>query len=180
MHRSRIGGRPGRGGGGAADDCIWRSPTTTGSSTARGVSFSRSRQTGRSRTPAACCWSSKGPPQSADIPLDARQRASWLAHLWKACARQHHTGLGQSSRPHPADAVGHRSSAAHAGQFSKLFARMAPRGRVYAFEPSAYARSVLTRRCGSTGWAMSPSCPWVFRIRPESASCIRRSNAGPA
>ena len=32
---------------------------------------------------------------------------------------------------------------AHAGQFSKLFARMAPRGEVYAFEPSAYARSVM-------------------------------------
>jgi FkbM family methyltransferase len=32
---------------------------------------------------------------------------------------------------------------AHAGQFSKLFARMAPAGRVYAFEPSAYARSVM-------------------------------------
>jgi FkbM family methyltransferase len=32
---------------------------------------------------------------------------------------------------------------AHAGQFSKLFARMAPDGHVYAFEPSAYARSVM-------------------------------------
>jgi len=32
---------------------------------------------------------------------------------------------------------------AHAGQFSKLFARMAPAGHVYAFEPSAYARSVM-------------------------------------
>jgi FkbM family methyltransferase len=32
---------------------------------------------------------------------------------------------------------------AHAGQFSKLFARMAPAGQVYAFEPSAYARSVM-------------------------------------
>jgi len=34
---------------------------------------------------------------------------------------------------------------AHAGQFAKLFARMAPGGRVYAFEPSEYARSILTR-----------------------------------
>ncbi len=32
---------------------------------------------------------------------------------------------------------------AHAGQFSKLFARMAPAGHVYAFEPSAYALSVM-------------------------------------
>jgi FkbM family methyltransferase len=33
---------------------------------------------------------------------------------------------------------------AHAGQFSKLFARLAPNGQVIAFEPSAYARSILT------------------------------------
>jgi FkbM family methyltransferase len=33
---------------------------------------------------------------------------------------------------------------AHAGQFSKLFAKMAPAGEVFAFEPSAYARSVMT------------------------------------
>jgi FkbM family methyltransferase len=78
------------------------------------------------------------------LTLDARQRASWLAHLWKACARQHHTGLRAILAPHiPADAVV-IDIGAHAGQFSKLFARMAPRGRVYAFEPSAYARSVLT------------------------------------
>ena len=32
---------------------------------------------------------------------------------------------------------------AHAGQFAKLFAAMAPAGRVYAFEPSDYARSIL-------------------------------------
>ena len=32
---------------------------------------------------------------------------------------------------------------AHAGQFAKLFAGLAPRGVVYAFEPSPYALSVL-------------------------------------
>jgi len=77
------------------------------------------------------------------VTLDARQRASWLAHLWKACTQQHHTDLRAVLAPHiPADAVV-VDIGAHAGQFSKLFARMAPLGRVYAFEPSAYARSVL-------------------------------------
>ena len=34
---------------------------------------------------------------------------------------------------------------AHAGQFAKLFAGLVPQGRVYAFEPGSYARSILTR-----------------------------------
>ncbi|MGI9169863.1 MAG: FkbM family methyltransferase [Caulobacteraceae bacterium] len=42
----------------------------------------------------------------------------------------------------PADAVV-VDVGAHAGQFSKMFAAMAPRGHVFAFEPSAYARSVM-------------------------------------
>ncbi len=58
-------------------------------------------------------------------------------------ARQHHTALRPLFAPHiAADAVV-IDVGAHAGQFSKLFARMAPAGRVYAFEPSAYARSVM-------------------------------------
>ena len=31
----------------------------------------------------------------------------------------------------------------HAGQFAKLFAKMAPRGHVYSFEPGGYPRSIL-------------------------------------
>jgi FkbM family methyltransferase len=74
-----------------------------------------------------------------------RQRADWIAHVVKAATQQHHTHLRPVFAPWiPSDAqvidVG-----AHAGQFSKLFARMAPQGRVYAFEPSAYARSILTK-----------------------------------
>jgi FkbM family methyltransferase len=77
------------------------------------------------------------------VPLTLRQRASWLAHLFKASTQQHHSELRPVFAPHvPADAV-IIDVGAHAGQFSKLFARMAPAGHVYAFEPSAYARSVL-------------------------------------
>ncbi len=42
----------------------------------------------------------------------------------------------------PADAV-ILDVGAHAGQYTKLFAKMAPDGRVFAFEPAAYARGIL-------------------------------------
>jgi FkbM family methyltransferase len=78
------------------------------------------------------------------VRLTIRQRASWLAHLAKASTQQHHRELRPLFAPYvPADAV-IVDVGAHAGQFSKLFARMAPTGHVYAFEPSAYARSIMT------------------------------------
>ncbi|MDO8379702.1 FkbM family methyltransferase [Phenylobacterium sp.] len=74
-----------------------------------------------------------------------KRRVDFLAHLLKASLRQHHRELIPVFQPLiPADGV-IVDVGAHAGQFSKLFAKMAPRGRVYAFEPSAYARSILTR-----------------------------------
>jgi FkbM family methyltransferase len=77
--------------------------------------------------------------------LTFRSRAGWLAHLYKASVQQHHRELEAPFRPYiAADAVIF-DVGAHAGQFSKLFAKMAPRGRVFAFEPSAYARSILQR-----------------------------------
>jgi FkbM family methyltransferase len=75
--------------------------------------------------------------------LTVRQRASWLAHLHKAATKQHHRPLRALLAPYiPSDAVV-VDIGAHAGQFSKLFAGLAPHGRVYAFEPSSYARSIL-------------------------------------
>lgn len=77
--------------------------------------------------------------------MTLKRRVDFLAHLLKATLRQHHRELVPVFGPHiPAQAVV-IDVGAHAGQFSKLFARMAPRGQVYAFEPSAYARSILTR-----------------------------------
>jgi FkbM family methyltransferase len=74
-----------------------------------------------------------------------KQRADWFAHAFKACTQQHHRELEPVLRPFvPNDAVV-LDIGAHAGQFSKLFAAMAPAGRVHAFEPSPYARSILTR-----------------------------------
>jgi FkbM family methyltransferase len=77
------------------------------------------------------------------VRLTLRQRASWAAHLYKAAIRRHHQPLAALFAPYiPPDAVV-VDIGAHAGQFSKLFARMAPRGHIHAFEPSEYARSIM-------------------------------------
>jgi len=68
---------------------------------------------------------------------------SFLAHLFKAATQQHHRALAPTiARLVPAAAVVF-DVGAHAGQYTKLFARAASRGRVYAFEPGSYARSIL-------------------------------------
>ncbi len=79
----------------------------------------------------------------AALQLTLRQRASWAAHVFKAVTQQHHAELrGLFAPVIPPDAVV-LDVGAHAGQFSKLFASMAPFGHIYAFEPSAYARSIM-------------------------------------
>jgi FkbM family methyltransferase len=68
----------------------------------------------------------------------------YAAHLWKAVTRQHHRELLPLFRRFiPNDGVV-VDVGAHAGQFAKLFARCAASGQVYAIEPSAYARSILS------------------------------------
>jgi FkbM family methyltransferase len=66
-----------------------------------------------------------------------------LAHLLKATTQQHHRALAPTiARLVPSTAVVF-DVGAHAGQYTKLFARAASHGRVYAFEPGSYARSIL-------------------------------------
>ncbi|HYM30408.1 MAG TPA: FkbM family methyltransferase [Candidatus Cybelea sp.] len=83
---------------------------------------------------------------SAAMPPDGltlRQRLTWCAHLFKAVAKQHHGELRPLLRRYIASDSIVLDVGAHAGQFAKLFAGLASRGRVYAFEPSAYALSLL-------------------------------------
>jgi FkbM family methyltransferase len=76
-------------------------------------------------------------------PYRWRLSGTFLAHFLKAVAKQHHRGLVPTfARLVPQDAVVF-DVGAHAGQYTKLFARLAARGRVYAFEPGSYARSIL-------------------------------------
>jgi len=74
-----------------------------------------------------------------------RPRASptYLAHLFKAIFKQHHKPLiPLFRRVIPDDGVV-LDVGAHAGQYAKIFSRLAPRGQVYALEPGSYARSIL-------------------------------------
>jgi FkbM family methyltransferase len=68
---------------------------------------------------------------------------SWFAHSFKAAFKQHHTDhilLFKNFVPNDAVVF---DVGAHAGQFSKLFSKMAPNGTVYCVEPGSYARTVL-------------------------------------
>jgi FkbM family methyltransferase len=76
-------------------------------------------------------------------PYRWRPSGSFLAHLLKATTQQHHRALAPTiARLVPPTAVVF-DVGAHAGQYTKLFARTANKGRVYAFEPGSYARSIL-------------------------------------
>ncbi|MGE0093977.1 MAG: FkbM family methyltransferase [Alphaproteobacteria bacterium] len=83
-----------------------------------------------------------GPFDWRELPWPARVR--YAAHLWKAVAYDHHRELLPMLSWVPADGVV-LDVGAHAGQFAKLFASLVPQGRVYAFEPGSYARSILTQ-----------------------------------
>ena len=75
--------------------------------------------------------------------ISARARLTWFAHLFKSCVKQHHRELiPLLQRFIPADGVV-LDAGGHAGQFAKLFARMAPEGHVYTVEPGPYALSVM-------------------------------------
>jgi FkbM family methyltransferase len=68
---------------------------------------------------------------------------SFAAHVFKAVVKQHHREqlpLLRGLIPRDGVVV---DVGGHAGQYAKLFARLAPDGRVYTFEPGAYALAIL-------------------------------------
>lgn len=75
--------------------------------------------------------------------LTWRAKASYVAHAFKAAAKQHHKWM----RPLLSSYIGAEAVildiGGHAGQYAKLFARIARHGQVYSFEPSSYACSIL-------------------------------------
>lgn len=77
------------------------------------------------------------------MQLTLRGRVDRLVHLFKALTQQHHTEMLPLLRPLvPADGV-IVDVGAHAGQFTKLLARLAPLGRIVAVEPSPYVLGIL-------------------------------------
>ena len=76
-------------------------------------------------------------------PYRWRLSASFAAHLLKATTQQHHRALASTiARLVPRTGVVF-DVGAHAGQYTKLFAHAASAGRVFAFEPGSYARTIL-------------------------------------
>jgi FkbM family methyltransferase len=70
---------------------------------------------------------------------------SYAAHLFKAVVKQHHRDLlPVLHKLIPRDAVVF-DVGGHAGQFAKLFSRIAKDGRVFTFEPGRYALSILRK-----------------------------------
>jgi FkbM family methyltransferase len=69
---------------------------------------------------------------------------AFFAHLFKGVFKQHHRELIPLFRGLlPKDAIVF-DVGAHAGQFTKLFARLVPDGFVFAIEPQSYARRILS------------------------------------
>lgn len=77
--------------------------------------------------------------------LTVRARLTFLAHLFKACFKQHHKSLtaGFATFLQPDSVV--LDIGAHSGQYTKLVARIVPEGHVWAAEPSSYAYKILQR-----------------------------------
>lgn len=79
------------------------------------------------------------------MKLTLRQRATWIAHAYKAVFHQYHRQLVPLlSKLIGTDAIV-LDVGAHAGQFTKIFGALmrGGTGRVYAFEPSRYTCSIL-------------------------------------
>lgn len=67
----------------------------------------------------------------------------WFTHLWKSVTRQDHASLRSVLRRLlPSDGVA-VDVGAHGGQVTRLLAGLVPQGKVFAIEPSGYARSIL-------------------------------------
>jgi FkbM family methyltransferase len=77
--------------------------------------------------------------------LSIRGRIRYFLQILRYRRHQHHTRLVPALRPFlPRDGIVF-DVGSHAGQFAKLFSAMVPDGRVHAFEPGSYARSILSR-----------------------------------
>lgn len=79
----------------------------------------------------------------AVAPYRGRITAGLFAHLFKAVFKQHHREMRPLLAALISDDAVVFDVGAHAGQYAKLFARLARRGRVYAIEPQSYARRIL-------------------------------------
>lgn len=79
------------------------------------------------------------------VGINFRQRLTYSAHLFKALTKRRFVALEPMLKPHiKSDAVIF-DIGANAGYTARLFTKLAPQGKIYAFEPGSYARSILTK-----------------------------------
>lgn len=78
-----------------------------------------------------------------DRYYSGRVAQAFFAHLFKALVKQHHREMRPLFRRILREDAIVFDVGAHAGQFSKLFARLAPAGFIFAIEPQSYARRIL-------------------------------------
>ena len=106
-------------------------------------------------------------PSLPRFELTARRWATFIAHVFKATAKQHHQELIPAFQALiPKDGVVF-DVGAHAGQFAKLFSRLAPEGVVYSFEPGRYARMVLMLALGLNRVGNVRILPFGLSDRPD-------------
>lgn len=77
------------------------------------------------------------------MDLTLRAKLTYLAHLLKGVVNQHHVWMKFLLRRFIYSDSIILDIGGHSGQYAKLFARLAPQGKVYSFEPGCYPRSIL-------------------------------------
>lgn len=79
------------------------------------------------------------------MKMNFSQRMTYIAHLGKALTKTRFKPLIPLIAQHVKEDSVIIDVGANAGYFTKIFASLAPQGRVYSFEPGGYARSILTK-----------------------------------
>ena len=77
------------------------------------------------------------------MDLTLRAKLTYLAHLVKGVTKQHHVWMKFLLRKFIYNDSIILDIGGHSGQYAKLFARLAPQGKVYSFEPGSYPRSIF-------------------------------------
>jgi len=77
------------------------------------------------------------------MKLNFKQKISFWNHLLKVLRKDHHQEMQALLSKYINQNSVVFDVGGHAGQFTKLFSRMANQGQVYVFEPSIYSRSIL-------------------------------------
>lgn len=77
------------------------------------------------------------------MKLTFRAKLTYIAHLVKGVTKQYHVWMIFLLRKFICNDSIILDIGGHSGQYAKLFARLAPKGKVYSFEPGSYPRSIL-------------------------------------